>query len=172
MANEQSNALTRKLFMDYELDRSDVFASEKQGFQIITRTGIEKIQYKENIVVSFDVIKAEPTFCCVKAIASKGGRVIETLASATKGEFRNVEKKGRNGQSYSKKVLTGGNTDSWYVVEMAEKRALSRAILKVTGLYEYGFFGEDENLEEFKPKAEKNKKKGEDIVNNILDGLP
>jgi hypothetical protein len=34
---------------------------------------------------------------------------------------------------------------------MAEKRALSRAVLKMTGLYELGIFGEDES-EDFKRK--------------------
>lgn len=171
MANEQSNALTRKLYQEYELPKSDVFASKKQGFQIITRTGIEKIQYKDKISVTFEVIAAEPKFCCVKARAvSKDGHVIETLGSATKGEFQNVEKKKANGQKYTTKALVGGNTDSWYVVEMAEKRALSRAILKVTGLYEHGVYGEDENLDEFKPAVDKNKEKSDSILDDIVNG--
>jgi len=42
-----------------------------------------------------------------------------------------------------------GSTNTWYVMEMAEKRALSRATLKMTGLYEQGVFGQDES-ESFK----------------------
>ena len=38
-----------------------------------------------------------------------------------------------------------GNCNSWYVAEMAEKRAMSRAVLKLTGFYELGVFGEDES---------------------------
>jgi hypothetical protein len=38
-------------------------------------------------------------------------------------------------------------------MEMAEKRAMSRAVLKLTGFYECGAFGEDES-EDF--KREKN----------------
>jgi hypothetical protein len=34
-------------------------------------------------------------------------------------------------------------------MEMAEKRAMSRAVLKLTGFYELGVFGEDES-EDFK----------------------
>ena len=34
-------------------------------------------------------------------------------------------------------------------MEMAEKRAMSRAVLKLTGFYELGVFGEDE-AEDFK----------------------
>lgn len=185
MANEQSNAQTRLLYQKYELAKSDVFASQKQGFQIITRTGIEKIQYKENINVTFEVVHASPTYCAIKATATKEfkskddegkehweTRRIETLASATKGEFVEKEKKTRAGKKYMAKVMEGGNTDSWYVLEIAEKRALSRAILKVTGLYEHGFFGEDENEEEFKPKTEKNKAKGQAVVDDIIpDGI-
>ena len=44
-----------------------------------------------------------------------------------------------------------GNTNSWYVMEMAEKRAMSRLVLKQTGMYELGFFSEDES-EDFKKK--------------------
>ena len=44
-----------------------------------------------------------------------------------------------------------GNTTTWYVMEMAEKRAMSRAVLKLTGFYELGVFGEDES-EDFKRK--------------------
>ena len=44
-----------------------------------------------------------------------------------------------------------GNCNSWYVMEMAEKRALSRSVLKLTGFYELGVFGEDES-DDFKRK--------------------
>ena len=57
---------------------------------------------------------------------------IETFGSALKGEG-----------------YKDGNCNTWYVLEMAEKRAMSRAVLKLTGFYELGVFGEDES-EEFK----------------------
>ena len=41
------------------------------------------------------------------------------------------------------------NTKNKYPVAMAEKRSFSRAILKITGLYELAVFGEDES-DEFK----------------------
>ena len=37
---------------------------------------------------------------------------------------------------------------------MAEKRALSRAVLKVTGFYELGVFGEDESDDFKRPRVE------------------
>jgi hypothetical protein len=45
--------------------------------------------------------------------------------------------------------MRDGNCNTWYVMEMAEKRAMSRAVLKLTGFYELGVFGEDES-EDFK----------------------
>jgi hypothetical protein len=43
------------------------------------------------------------------------------------------------------------NTRQKYPVAMAEKRALSRVVLKLSGLYEVGVFGEDES-DDFKRK--------------------
>jgi len=37
-------------------------------------------------------------------------------------------------------------------VEIAEKRALSRAVLKICGAYRYGVFGEDESDDFKKPR--------------------
>ena len=122
----------KEKYVKYELTKDDVF--KHQHYIIITRSGIEKIQAIENITIYFEVVKSEPNFAGVKAIATKDGCTIETFGSALKGE------------SYK-----DGNTNTWYVLEMAEKRALSRAVLKVTGFYELGVFGEDE-AEAFKQK--------------------
>tara|TARA_Y100001937_G_C7013064_1_gene281854 strand:- start:243 stop:629 length:387 start_codon:yes stop_codon:yes gene_type:complete len=116
----------------YGLTRDDVY--KHQHYIIITRSGIEKIQAIENIKIDYEIIKCEKDFSVIKAIAIKGKEIIQTFGSALKG----------NG-------FKDGNTMSWYVVEMAEKRAMSRAVLKMTGLYELGIFSEDES-EEFKRK--------------------
>jgi hypothetical protein len=113
------------LYKKYELEKSDVF--KHQHYLIITRSGIEKIQAVANIKVNFNVIKCERDFCVIKAYNDK----LETFGSALKGDFKT------------------GNCNSWYVMEMAEKRALSRLVLKTTGFYELGVFGEDES-EDFK----------------------
>ena len=120
----------KEKYIKYELTQDDVF--KHQHYIIITRSGIEKIQGIEKITIYFEVIKSDINFASVKAIAMKDGKTIETFGSAKKGV------------SYK-----DGNTTSWYVLEMAEKRALSRAVLKMTGFYELGVFGEDES-EEFK----------------------
>ena len=120
----------KEKYIRYELTTDDVF--KHQHYIIITRSGIEKIQAIENITIFYDIIKSEPNFASVKAIAQKDGKMVETFGSALKGNS-----------------FKDGNTNTWYVLEMAEKRALSRAVLKMTGFYELGVFGEDES-EDFK----------------------
>jgi hypothetical protein len=92
---------------------------------IITRTGIEKIQYANDISVSFEPCVLSKDFVVMKATAQKGDVIMETFGSAWHGE--------------------GGNCRSNYVTEMAEKRALARVVLKTTGAYKFGVFGEDES---------------------------
>lgn len=121
-----------ELYKKYELTKDDVF--KHQHYIIITRKGIDKIQAIERLNINYDVINCEPKYCVVKAYASKGEAKIETFGSALKGTNHK-----------------DGNCNTWYVMEMAEKRAMSRAVLKLTGFYELGVFGEDES-EDFKRK--------------------
>ena len=119
-----------ELYKKYDLNKEDFF--KHQHYTIITRAGIDKIQAKEQIAIVYDVIRCEPNYAVVKAQASLNDIVIQTFGSALKGtNFKD------------------GNTNSWYVAEMAENRAMSRAVLKITGFYELGVFGEDES-ESFK----------------------
>ena len=124
------------LYKKYELTKDDVY--KHQHYVIITRQGIEKIQASENIIINYEVIKCETNFAVFKAKARIGAQgstaQIETFGSALKGSS-----------------FKDGNCNTWYVAEMAEKRALSRAVLKLTGFYELGVFGEDES-EDFKKK--------------------
>jgi hypothetical protein len=119
----------RELYKKYDLQPTDFF--KHQHYTIITRQGIDKIQAMERLNVSYKVIRCEPNFAVFKACAEKDGVSIETFGSALKGDYKE------------------GTTNSWYVAEMAEKRAMSRAVLKLTGFYELGIFGEDES-ESFK----------------------
>lgn len=120
-----------ELFIEYGLEKDDTF--KHQHYDIITRSGIDKIQAKAKIDINYEVVVCEKDFAVVKATASFGiNNKIETFGSALKGvDFKQ------------------GNTNSWYVIEMAEKRAMSRAVLKLTGFYQHGAFGQDES-EEFK----------------------
>lgn len=126
----------KDLYKKYELTPQDVF--KHNHYVIITRQGIEKIQAKEQILIKFDVVKCETNFAVVKATAAlnkKDQNIIQTYGSALKGA-----------------TYKDGNTNSWYVMELAEKRALSRAVLKLTGFYELGVFGQDESDDFKKPK--------------------
>jgi hypothetical protein len=125
----------KELYNKYNLEKSDFF--KHQHYTIITRQGIDKIQALEQISVNYEVIRCEPNFAVFKALAEKGGKSIETFGSALKGD-----------------TYKESNTNSWYVAEMAEKRAMSRAVLKLTGFYELGVFGEDESESFKKPKTE------------------
>ena len=125
----------KDLYKKYNLTENDVF--KHQHYLIITRTGIERIQAIEQINIDYEVIKCEPNFAVFKATATKDDKKIQTFGSALKGE------------NYK-----DGSTNSWYIAEMAEKRALSRSILKLTGFYELGVFGEDESESFKKPKTE------------------
>ena len=120
----------KEMYVKYDLTKADVF--KHQHYIILTRSGVEKISAKEHIDITYEVINSEPNFAVVKATAVKGDKVIETFGSALKGAG-----------------FKDGSTNTWYVMEMAEKRALSRATLKMTGLYEQGVFGQDES-ESFK----------------------
>ena len=72
-----------ELYKKYELTESDVF--KHKHYLIITRKGIDKIQAKEKINISYFAAKIEPEFCVVKAIANKGEATIETFGSAKYG---------------------------------------------------------------------------------------
>ena len=119
----------KEKYHHYGLEKDDVF--KHQHYVIITRSGIDKIQAIENITIDYEVINCEKDFCVVKATALKDETYIQTFGSALKGGFKD------------------GNCNTWYVMEMAEKRAMSRAVLKLSGFYELGCFGEDES-EDFK----------------------
>ena len=117
-----------ELVKDNDLNlEEDIFRMPLGGKQvaIITRTGIEKIQYNNGIDVKFTTVVVERDFVAVKAIATIGDVTMETFGSALYGQ--------------------GGNCRSNYVAEMAEKRALARVVLKAVGAYKFGVFGEDES---------------------------
>ncbi len=118
-----------KKYKKYNLSGNDIF--NHKHYLIITRSGIEKIQAIDKIEVNYEVIRCEPDYAVIKAYNSS----FSTFGSAKYGDFKT------------------GNTNSWYVAEMAEKRALSRLVLKTCGFYELGVFGEDES-EDFKETKE------------------
>ena len=125
--------MLRELYVENGLTEDDVF--KHKFYTIITRSGIDKIQAKNNINIHYEIVKCEPNFAVIKANAEHNGQKIETFGSALQGTGK------------------AGTTQSWYVTEMAEKRAMSRAVLKLTGFYQLGAFGEDES-DDFKKKED------------------
>jgi hypothetical protein len=126
--------ILNNLYKKYGLEKEDTF--KHQHYTILTRSGIEKIQRGCNIQVTFEDKVLKEEFAVIKATGRMGDVVIETFGSAKRGKVPTTK--------------GDGNTSTWYVAEMAEKRALSRCVLKISGLYEHNHMGFDES-EDFRP---------------------
>tara|TARA_Y100001938_G_scaffold123369_1_gene172603 strand:- start:549 stop:935 length:387 start_codon:yes stop_codon:yes gene_type:complete len=112
----------RLLYQECNLTKEDVH--KHQFYTIITRTGIEKIMFAKGIKITYQEITVTQDYCAVKAVATLNDEVMETYGSAS--------------------VETSNNK---YYLEMAEKRAMSRAVLKLTKGYSLGLYGQDEMKE-------------------------
>jgi hypothetical protein len=127
--NATQKAQMRALFEENGLTPDDIFSH--RNYHIITRQGIEKIQAKQKIVVRFELVDFD----------LKAGQIVMRARAWKEGdEERWVETFAEVSQD---------NSTNKYPWAMCEKRGLSRAVLKVAGLYMYGVFGEDE-AEDFK----------------------
>tara|TARA_R110002051_G_scaffold202260_1_gene268934 strand:- start:246 stop:668 length:423 start_codon:yes stop_codon:yes gene_type:complete len=131
--------LIKKLYKENNLTKEHIHNGQ---YTIILRTGIDKIISKQNIDVVYEIEKLESDWVVIKAIASfmKGGTFIKR-ESYGESDFSNLPiKKKRNGTGEVAR----------YPVAMAEKRAMSRSVLKLTGFYELGVMSEDEIVVEEK----------------------
>ena len=129
-----------KLYKDGGLTKDDIF--KHKHFKIITRSGIEKIQYKNKIQVTFQPIVANEKIIVIKAIAGMG---TQTLGIDGKPGQKVIETFGEWNDTHIKRD-SKGEIIPYYPAALAEKRALSRAVLKIMNLYEYDFLGEDEEI--------------------------
>ena len=119
----------RRLYKENGLVEEDIY-KDKRGFVIITRTGIDKIVSRNNITVAYEVINMdiEKGICVLRAAASmKVGNEVKNAMSF--------------GEASNNNLMGGGKK---FPVAMAEKRAMSRVVLKIAGFYEQGVFGQDE----------------------------
>jgi hypothetical protein len=107
----------------------DHFFKSPQGFVIITRQGIERIQAHKGIRVTYEVV-------------SLSDDLKHVVIKAT-GEMSRPDGLPVTMETFGESAPD--NTRQKYPVAMAEKRALSRVVLKLSGLYEVGVFGEDES---------------------------
>ena len=129
MNTKNKTDMLNELYKKYNLNKEDTFKSP-QGWTIITRTGIDKIQAVANIDIDYEMVEYTPAeSAAVKATANWNNRKLSTFGETNPKNCR---------QSY--------------VLAMAEKRAMSRIVLKLTGFYELGVFGQDESDDFTKPK--------------------
>jgi hypothetical protein len=119
----------RRLYKENGLTEEDIY-KDKRGFVIITRTGIDKIVSKNNITLAYEVITldVDKSICVLRAAATmKVGNDVKNAMSF--------------GEASDANLMGGGKK---FPVAMAEKRAMSRVVLKIAGFYEQGVFGQDE----------------------------
>ena len=123
-----------KLYKKYNLTPEDIFKSPV-GFTIITRAGIDKIQAvaKIDIAYSLEKVSDDNKYVVIKAIGIINSK-IDSDGDISK-ESKRIETYGESSPQ---------NTRNQYPIAMAEKRAMSRCVLKLTGFYELGVYGEDE----------------------------
>ena len=127
---ETKEETLKRLFIENGLVKEDVY-KDKRGFVIITRTGIDKIVSKQNISVAYEPIVMEKDWVVMRATAS--------MKVGYKGkEVRNMMS---FGEASDANLMGGGKK---FPVAMAEKRSMSRVVLKIAGFYENGVFGQDE----------------------------
>lgn len=117
----------------YDLQATDFWKSP-QGFVIISRRGIEKIQNGLNAVVYFDTV---PEFS-----SPQDNKFVVKAIGHIEREDNSLSKMTQTFGESSPKNTRGGAQA--YPIAMAEKRALSRCILKMSDLYTLNVFGEDE----------------------------
>ena len=126
---ETRKEVLRRLYIENGLVKEDVF-KDPRGFATITRSGIDKIAARNNIVIGYEVILLD---------MEKGHCVLKAAATMKVGnEVKNVMSFGEATQDN----LTGGGKK--WLVSMAEKRAMGRVVLKLSGFYAQGMYSKDE----------------------------
>lgn len=115
----------KTLVKQYEIPKTDLFLMRLGGKEIpiITRTGIEKIQAKDGMTITYKLENISPDhkYVIIKAIAMKGNVLMESYCEANPA-----------------------NCKQSYPVAIAEKRAKARVVLMMSGFYREGLYSEDE----------------------------
>jgi hypothetical protein len=162
MEKKSSGDIMNDIFKKYDLiydandpKNSDVFISKK--FKIITRSGIDKIEAACNINGSFSVLKSSDFEVAIlgKFTNLDTGTTVETIGEASvdlihpivlESSLVGTDGSIRKKQEVSLQVLKKGNVgqNPPYLYAIAEKRSRSRGVLRLAGLYDKGFYGEDE----------------------------
>ena len=121
----------KELYLKYKLKESDIFQLKfgAKKKHIITRSGIETIQNALQISITYQLQKlsGDQKFAVVLGTG--------TMTNLENGLVQTCQSFGE--------VAPYNNTNN-YPVAMAEKRCLSRIVIKLSGLANYGVYGEDE----------------------------
>lgn len=154
--------LLNGLYKKFDLTDDDVFKSAE--YTIIKRCGIEKIQNGANIDITYDLVYASDNNIIIKATGSAPvapviGKSLATGKIETFGEASYV--------NYKQKA-----SEPYYPAAMAEKRALSRCVLKIAGFYELEVFGEDELPEQKPTKPSKGSAAVEGTLRKAIKKIP
>ena len=129
-------SVLKDLYLKYGLEKTDMFPHAH--YTIIKREGIEKIEAKSKIKVEYKLHACTETYCAFECTATLEGKPPITMFASAMN---------------SPKI--GKSCNNFYLLEMAQKRALSRAVLKACGFYTLGHYGEDE-AEDFAKSRPKN----------------
>lgn len=127
-ANDEQLKELRELAKHYNL-KGHHFHKDSRGFIIITRAGVEQIAAQLGARVEYT-----PVF--EWSNPADGSYTIQAKAWYMQGDGHVVA------TSYGE--VNAKNNRNAYPIAMAEKRALSRAILKLAGMYKLNVYGEDE----------------------------
>jgi len=138
---ETKEETLKRLFIENGLVKEDVY-KDKRGFVIITRTGIDKIVSKKNIVVAYEPVIMQKDWVVMRATATMTTNNKIYVKGKPQQEVRNVMS---FGEASEDNLMGGGKK---FPVAMAEKRAMSRVVLKIAGFYEQGVFGQDEIVDD------------------------
>jgi len=130
MVKETKEETLKRLFLANGLVKEDVH-KDPRGFVIIKRSGIDKIVSRQNIQVAYEPVKMDTDWVVIRATAS--------MRTGT-GEY-DVRNMMSFGEAADNNLMGGAKK---FPVAMAEKRAMSRVVLKISGFYEQGVFGQDE----------------------------
>ncbi len=118
------NELT-KIYKEYNLTDKDFYKDKTRHFVIITRSGVESIQLQKNIQVEYEVICCSLENVVIKAssyLQDQDGEWLKQMETFGSASTENCRQK--------------------FKVEIAEKRALARVIIKTIGLF--NTYGKDE----------------------------
>jgi hypothetical protein len=161
VARKTNSDILNEFYQKYNLSlESDIHEQKTKAgklmFRIITRSGIEKIQAGARISVRHELIPPHMYHPLTKMEVVHYSKDGDNLTKSQQAipEYQVVVKtigvmKDENGEIVQEVETFGeANVDNCrnadYLFAMAEKRGLSRAVLKLAGMYAYGFFGEDE----------------------------